>query len=672
MQLNPAQLEAIACVRGPCLVLAGAGSGKTRVIASKITALICRHGLLPEKICALTFTNKATAEMRSRVTGTLGSDIAKRLQISTFHALGLKIIRQEHACLQLGRNFSLFNEYDTQKILREIVNSDFSGLLKQNPETRLLRELGAAISQWKHRLTAPEEVGIRSDKVQIYRRYCDYLKACSAVDFDDLLYLPVRMLLHDEQIREHWHQVFDYMLVDEYQDTSEPQYQLLKLLSARTRSFTVVGDDDQSIYAWRGARPENLISLARDFPDLKVIKLEQNYRSTGHILHCANVLIAHNEHLYPKTLYTSSTPGRKIRVIETATEAAESERVAGEIAGQHCVNHRPWKDFAILYRSNYQSRSLEKSLHAARIPCVITGGSSFFELPEIKDLLSWCRIICNPRDDAALLRVINIPRRGIGPDTISVLSAAARSAGRSMFDSALNPTITSRLKPRQLQALGSFVALLTDLRQLLLAREDVLLARELPQRVGYEIHLRAISPSREAASYKLKNAQLLMSWIGELIAGKNGEPPVSFAVAVDKLGLREMPERQDGTSTKDAVQLMTLHSAKGLEFPCVFLVGMEEGVLPHRNSLELPGGIAEERRLAYVGITRARCELTLLLSRVRSVNGSEKELNSPSRFLKELPPEDLEWQHLGEKTEISRAEQVRYLEETLSQLGLQQ
>lgn len=677
MQLNEAQLQAVEYTDGPCLVLAGAGSGKTRVITAKITSLIKRKGYDPSSVLAVTFTNKAAAEMRERVAGDLGIDTAKQIIVSTFHSLGLNIIRQEHALFELGRNFSLFDQSDQIKILSDIIKDNFPQLLSDNSNRTLAENASSAISLWKSSLKSPSELlnqGCRTWISLAYDHYERYLKACNAVDFDDLIYRITKQLIHNEQFRNKWQDKFRYILVDEYQDTNENQYQLLKILTGRTNCFTVVGDDDQSIYSWRGARPENIRMLANDYPNLKVIKLEMNYRSTGHILHCANALISHNEHLFSKVLRSSTGDGPLISVQETGTEEDESNRVA-ELIFRHKYHHKSsFSDYAVLYRSNFQSRAIEKTFRENHIPCVITGGSSFFEQQEIKDIMAWCRVICNPRDDAALLRIINVPRRGIGAESISIISEASKKAGKSLYDSMLNPNITKKLNTKQMQSIGGFVILVTNLRQLLLAKKDALLANTLINQINYENYLKLSNESEAAAEFKIKNANSLMQWIYDLITGKGDREHMNFVEAIDKLGLREMLDRSNNAnSDADAVQLLTLHASKGLEFPYVFMIGCEEGILPHRNSLEIEGGIEEERRLCYVGITRARKELTILLCRQRRMrianNGEEEiKIGTPSRFLYEMPKEDLKWVHLGTPLTASHKDNVEAVTEAIRRM----
>lgn len=677
MQLNEAQREAVAYTNGPCLVLAGAGSGKTRVITSKITSLVCDKAFSPESICAVTFTNKAAAEMRERVAGDLGSDIAKRLTISTFHSLGLSIIRKDHTVFGLGRNFSLFDQYDQQKILGDIIKDEFPQLLTEQSCKSLSETASTQISLWKSALKSPEDLAKTDNRSWIalaYSLYERYLKACNAVDFEDLIYQVTSKLLNDENFKTRWQNQYRYMLVDEYQDTNENQYQLLKLLTDAHQCFTVVGDDDQSIYSWRGARPENIRMLAEDYPNLKVIKLEENYRSTGHILHCANELISNNQHIFTKTLHTSLGNGEKIQIIETGTEEDEASRIAELLFRHRYHHHTAFHDYAVLYRSNFQSRTIEKIFRENHIPCVITGGSSFFEQQEVKDIMAWCRVLCNPRDDAALLRIINVPRRGIGAESIGVISGYAKASGKSLYDSMLSNIITKDLSPKQMQAVGNFVILVTNLRQMLIAKQDLNLAKTLLARINYETYLKVSTESEAAADFKIRSVRSLMQWIEELICGRNDREHLNFIEAVDKLGLREIMDRNNDSNTElDAVQLMTLHASKGLEFPYVFLVGAEEGILPHRNSLDVEGGIEEERRLCYVGITRARRELSILLCRQRKMRiqdpTSEIKMGTPSRFLYEMPKEDIEWYRLGKMPGPSKEDNLASVTEAIRRLN---
>lgn len=649
MRLNDAQQQAVDYVDGPCLVLAGAGSGKTRVITTKIVSLIRKHGLQPERIGAVTFTNKAAAEMRERVTKELGADTARQIVISTFHSLGLQILQREHHRVNLGKHFSLFDEYDSQKIIGDIIKDEFPGLIEKGNERAVIEEYASAVAKLKSKLLGPEDLRADSVRTQIYALYEEYLQACNAIDFEDLIFKTTRLLRNDAEANERWSNWFDYMLVDEYQDTNDTQYELLKLLTRGTNRFTVVGDDDQSIYAWRGASPQNIDKLSKEYSNLKVIKLEQNYRSTGHILKCANGLIAYNTHLYAKNLYTDLGDGSLVQVHTKLDEQEEAAFVVSEIYGLHYERKCRWNDFAVLYRGNFQSRLLEKEFRQARIPVVISGGSSFFEQREVKDIMAWCRLTCNPHDDVALLRIINVPRRGIGTETLSILSEAARKTGMSLYACATDSAITRNLQERQKKSLSEFIRLVVKLRQCFLAYDDEKLSKNLLSWVEYDRYIEASTDSKAAKSFKLSNVQLLMSWILDMVKGGKDEEPMSFDAAVDKLGLREMMNRQNDTQDADAVQLMTLHASKGLEFPYVYLIGFEEGVLPHRNSFDVLGGIDEERRLAYVGITRARKELNICHCMYLG-SGSNKSPALPSRFLEELPLTDIVKVRMGDES----------------------
>ncbi len=674
MRLNNSQQQAVDYIDGPTLVLAGAGSGKTRVITNKIVNLLNRHHLLATKICALTFTNKAAAEMKQRVTAEVGADVAKELTICTFHSLGLNILRHEHQKLNLGANFTLFDQYDGFKILRDITREHFPQLTLDVSEKNVVLDIASQISIWKSQLLSPQDLSNTSPFVQIYELYQKYLRACNAVDFEDLIFLTSRLLKNDPDVRDRWSHMFRYILVDEYQDTNETQYQLLKILTEVYKCFTVVGDDDQSIYSWRGARPENIKTLAEDFRNLKVIMLEQNYRSTPNILNCANELISHNPHIYNKKLYNDQKfKGSKIKVIELPDETSESERVAAEILGNKFKTHRNWSDYAVLYRGNFQSRSLEKAFREARIPCVITGGSSFFEQIEIKDMLAWFRVLCNPNDDVALLRIINVPRRGIGAETIACLTEAGKLTGRSIFQNALNENITKQLKKPQKQAITEFMRVFLRLHSRIDVERGLWIVDNILEETGYEAYLHSGSESKAASDIRVKNVKQLLEWVRKLILGKKDEDPLNFTAAIDKLGLREMLDRQDNGQDQDAVQLMTLHAAKGLEFPFVVLVGFEEGILPHHSSYELAHGIEEERRLAYVGVTRAKEDLTITFCQKRKQKNQSNSLedgeqhHGPSRFLDEMPKELLQISR-GGNWDITKEDKEENLDLVLSEM----
>lgn len=691
MQLNAAQQEAVTYTQGPCLVLAGAGSGKTRVIITKIAYLLRNNLAQPAQILAVTFTNKAAAEMRERIALEVGPEISSQLTICTFHSLGRQILKEQAQLLRLGSHFSIFDETDTLKILKGIIASDYS-TLKSTQSADYLSTVASHISRWKGELKNPSSIlkDPKSDHItaELYQKYSDYLRACNAVDFDDLIYLPTRLLLLNEKVRSYYQQRYRYIMVDEYQDTNHTQYYLLMCLVASNQRFMVVGDDDQSIYSWRGARPENIKQLTVDFPELKVIKLEQNYRSTSRILHCANSIIAHNQHLFSKTLYSGIEGGEPIRVVTCNDNEQSCEYIAAEILGHRFDHRSKWGDYAILYRSNSQSRDMEKALMSAHIPCKITGDTSFFARMEVKDIMAWCRVLTNPKDDAALLRIINVPHRGIGAQTIKIMTELGRKFNRCLYDCAISQEIHSALNKQQVDALCSFLGLLFDLRHKLAQHHDLEVCRTLIDKIGYRGYLRAENASTNAFEWKLKNVQILMGWIEELLTGQknnsfgksstagaagaasdlNQPLEMRFGEAVERLGLREMMDKKaDEDEEQDAVQMMTLHAAKGLEFPVVFLLGMEEGILPHRTSIE-EHNIEEERRLAYVGVTRAQKELTLVVARQRK-QGNSIVQQEPSRFIGEMPKEELTFIDLAKPQKQSKESSQHGLERVIEDLA---
>lgn len=640
MKLNPGQQQAVEYVQGPCLVLAGAGSGKTRVITNKIAHLIRNTGYQPRQIAAVTFTNKAAREMKERVAQTLGRKEAKGLMISTFHTLGLEIIKREYKALGMKSNFSLFDDQDQLALLKELTFDH----LEEDKE--LLQQLVSQISNWKNALLTPEQAkGLaRSERehtfAECYRRYELHLNSCNVLDFDDLITKPTLLFARDEQARERWQQRIRYLLVDEYQDTNTSQYQLVKLLVGKRAYFTVVGDDDQSIYSWRGAQPKNLVQLSKDFPELRVIKLEQNYRSSGCILNAANILIANNPHVFEKQLFSNLGYGDPMKVITANNEDHEAERVAGELIAHHFINKTDYKDYAILYRGNHQSRIFEKMLMQNRIPYRISGGTSFFSRPEIKDLLAYLRVLTNPEDDSAFLRIVNTPRRGIGPATIQKLGEWANTRDKSLYQASFDLGLGQTLSGQGLAALTNFTGWLADVEKLV-EREPLIAVRDLLHGLDYQSWLFETSASPKAAEMRMKNVDQLFSWMAEMLEGDDLNEPMTLAQVVTRFTLRDMMERGEEAEELDQVQLMTLHASKGLEFPYVFLVGMEEGILPHQSSID-EDNVDEERRLAYVGITRAQKSLFFTLCRERRQYG-ELIRPEPSRFLYELPQDDLHW-----------------------------
>ena len=643
MKLNPRQTEAVKYVSGPCLVLAGAGSGKTRVITNKIAYLVQKCDYKARNIAALTFTNKAAREMKERVGQTLGRQEAKGLMVSTFHTLGLNIIRREYKHLGLKASFSLFDDQDQMALLKELTEDELEG------DKDLLKLLLSSISNWKNDMLSPADAAVRarSERDQLfahcYEMYQRQMKAYNALDFDDLILMPVLLLRDNEEVRKHWQNRIRYLLVDEYQDTNTSQYLFVKLLVGERSRFTVVGDDDQSIYSWRGAQPENLALLNKDFPSLKVIKLEQNYRSTSRILRTANILIANNPHLFEKALFSEIPDGAMLKVITAKNEEHEAEKVVGELIAHRFMNNTAYKDYAILYRGNHQSRLFEKSLMQNRIPYKISGGTSFFSRSEIKDIMAYLRLLTNLDDDNAFLRIVNTPRREIGPVTLEKLGTYANMRGKSLFAASFEMGLEQHLSGRGLESLQRFTHWINQLADNAERGDTVSAVRQLVRDIHYEDWLYETSASPKAAEMRMKNVSDLYSWITADLEGDNyDKEEKTLKEVVQRLTLRDMMERGEDDDDADQVQLMTLHASKGLEFPYVFLVGTEEGILPHQTSID-EDNVDEERRLAYVGITRAQRELTFTLCKERRQFG-ELIKPEPSRFLYELPQDDLEWE----------------------------
>ncbi|KJH84137.1 DNA helicase Rep [Stutzerimonas stutzeri] len=640
-RLNPRQQEAVNYVGGPMLVLAGAGSGKTSVITRKIAYLIQQCGIRAQYIVAVTFTNKAAREMKERVSSLLRGGEGRGLTVSTFHNLGLNIIRKEYAKLGYKPGFSIFDEGDIKALLTDIMQKEYAG-------DDGVDEIKGYIGNWKNDLILPEEAleNARNPKEQtaaiVYTHYQRTLKAYNAVDFDDLIMQPVKLFQNHPEVLEKWRNKVRYMLVDEYQDTNASQYLLVKLLVQERAHFTVVGDDDQSIYAWRGARPENLMQLKEDFPSLKVVMLEQNYRSTSRILKCANILIANNPHAFEKQLWSEMGHGDPIRVIRCRNEEAEAERVAMEILTLHLKTQRPYSDFAILYRGNYQAKLIELKLQHHQIPYRLSGGTSFFARQEVKDLMSYFRLLVNPDDDNAFLRVINVPRREIGSTTLEKLGNYATTRKISMYQACDEMGLAEHLDSRFTDRLSRFKRYMDNLRQQCAQNDPIAALRSMVMDIDYETWVRGQTSSDKAADFRMGNVWFLIDALKNTLE-KDEEGEMTIEEAIAKLVLRDMLERQqDEEEGADGVQMMTLHASKGLEFPYVFILGMEEEILPHRSSIEADT-IEEERRLAYVGITRARQNLAMTFAAKRKQYGEIIEC-MPSRFLDELPQEDLEWE----------------------------
>ncbi|HFG2162286.1 TPA: DNA helicase Rep [Vibrio cholerae] len=643
MKLNPRQDEAVKYVSGPCLVLAGAGSGKTRVITNKIAYLVQQCGYKARNIAAVTFTNKAAREMKERVAQTLGKGESRGLMVSTFHTLGLNIIRREFKALGLKAGFSLFDDQDQLALLKELTEKQLDG------DKDLLRLLLSTISNWKNDMLTPPQAKAmaKGEQQQLFAHcfelYQKQMQSYNALDFDDLILLPVLLLRSNEEVRQRWQNRIRYLLVDEYQDTNTSQYELVKLLVGERGRLTVVGDDDQSIYSWRGAKPQNLVLLGEDFPSLKLIKLEQNYRSTSRILRAANILIANNPHVYQKALFSELAEGEKLKVILANNEDHEAERVTAEIIAHKFLNRTDYRDYAILYRGNHQSRLIEKSLTQNRVPYKLSGGTSFFARAEIKDIMAYLRVLVNPDDDNAFLRIVNTPKREIGPATLEKLGSYANMRGKSLFTASFELGLEQHLSGRGLENLRRFTEWLVAIADNAERGNTVEAVRSLVRDIRYEDWLYETSASPKAAEMRMKNVSDLYSWIVADLEGDNpDQQEKTLKEVVQRLTLRDMMERGEENDDSDAVQLMTLHASKGLEFPYVYLIGAEEGILPHQTSID-EENVEEERRLMYVGITRAQRELTFMVCKERRQFG---ELIKPtqSRFLDELPQEDLEWE----------------------------
>ncbi|WP_411833313.1 UvrD-helicase domain-containing protein [Pseudoxanthomonas mexicana] len=626
--LNPPQRAAVLHTRGPLLVLAGAGSGKTRVIVEKIAHLIAAGRMPAKRIAAITFTNKSAKEMRERVGKRIRGDAAEGLTICTFHALGLKFLQIEHAAAGLKRGFSIFDADDAAAQVKDLMAG-------AKPEA--VEDARNLISRAKNAGLSPEQAlaAARSTREReaaaLYQRYQARLATFNAVDFDDLIRVPVQILEGNPDIALAWRERIGYLLVDECQDTNDAQYRLLKQLAGERGDFTCVGDDDQSIYAWRGANPDNLLAMARDYPKLEIIKLEQNYRCSNRVLRAANALIAHNPHEHLKKLWSDQPDGDRIRVWECRDNEHEAEKVAAEIAFLHTARNAPWSDFCILFRGNFQSRPLEKALQLLRIPYHLTGGTAFLERQEVKDALAWLRLVANPDDDTAFLRAVQSPKREVGATSLARLAELAQLAHAPMSRAAESMSVLKQLPARAANGLSAFTDIVRDLRDhaATMSAKDLLL--RLVERSGLLAELRA--QCKDQASFERRRANLdeLADWFD------GGPRGASVGDLAAQLALLSRNDKDDGGNQ---VRLMSLHAAKGLEFRYVFIVGCEDGTLPHEISLE-EGNLEEERRLLYVGITRAKQALWLSYSR-QTQRFREKVRLKPSRFLDELPQSELQ------------------------------
>ena len=646
-------------MHGPCLVLAGAGSGKTRVITHKIGRLI-QSGLEPKRIFAITFTNKAAAEMRERAKGLIGQK-AKEVVICTFHALGVRMMRADGQALGLKPNFSILDSDDVSSILKDAGGTT---------DAATARTWQWTISRWKNMgLNAEQAHSVAIDDAEkliarVMARYEERLAAYQSVDFDDLISLPLKLLQNHEQIRQKWQSLAGHVLVDEYQDTNATQYEFLKLLvggsDPKAARFTAVGDDDQSIYGWRGATLDNLKKLPIDFPALKVIKLEQNYRSTGAILRAANNVIAPNPKLFPKNLWSDKGEGEPVRVIDADNEEHEAQRAVARIqslrAGTEVIaassgngtstQHQEFRDFAVLYRANHLAKTFEKALRKAQIPYKVSGGTSFFDRAEIKDLCGWFRLWINNDDDPAFLRAVTTPKRGIGHQTLQQLGTFASSYKVSLFEALFSPSLSSSLSSKAVGSLHEFGRYVNDLefraRHAVGAEAAKEFLLEWLKEIGFEKHLLDGEDSEKLAAARWSNVMDFCDWMAARCGGQiedmSGADDVRelkslLDVAQTVSLLSTLSERQ---TDQNVVTLSTLHAAKGLEWPHVLLVGVVEGMLPFKlEDDKLQERLEEERRLMYVGITRAQHSLSVSWPRRRK-KGRESVAALPSRFIAEM------------------------------------
>ncbi|MBU3712174.1 MAG: ATP-dependent DNA helicase Rep [Limnohabitans sp.] len=659
--LNLAQQEAVNFMQGPCLVLAGAGSGKTRVITHKIARLI-QAGLAPERIAAITFTNKAAAEMRERAKGLIGAP-AQKVLICTFHALGVRMLRQDGQALGLKPEFSILDSDDVVSLLKDAGGSTDAATARQWQWT---------ISKWKNMGLDASQAEARAQDdnervlARIMSRYEERLSAYQSVDFDDLIRLPLKLLQQHPEVRARWQQQMGHVLVDEYQDTNATQYELLKLLIGhpeRTDArFTAVGDDDQSIYGWRGATLDNLRRLPQDFPPLRVIKLEQNYRSTSAILRAANNVIQLNPKLFPKTLFSELGEGEPVRVVDADNEEHEAERVvariqslrAGDTVEQGGASFKEWKDFAVLYRANHQARVLEQALRKAQIPYKVSGGQSFFDRAEVRDLCAWLRLIVNNDDDPAFLRAVTTPKRGIGHQTLQSLGVFASQYKLSLFEALFSNSLGSVLSARAVAGLHEFGRSINDLefraRHTTGAEDAHRFLMDWLKDIGYEKHLYDSEDSDKIAASRWTNVMDFCDWMAQRCGGQIDDA-AGVTMSRETKSLLEVVQTisllsalNEREKDQNVVTLSTLHASKGLEWPHVMLVGVTEGMLPFRldddagsehTSESLASRLEEERRLMYVGITRAQRTLSVSWSKKRK-KGREMVSVQPSRFIAEM------------------------------------
>ncbi|HSK47330.1 MAG TPA: UvrD-helicase domain-containing protein [Coriobacteriia bacterium] len=635
--LNPAQRQAVETVDGPLLVLAGAGSGKTRVLTFRIAHLVADLRVSPHEILAITFTNKAAAEMRERLGAQLGYGV-RSMWVLTFHAMCVRMLRADADRVGYKASFTIYDDDDSKRMVKAVMSE-----LEIDEKRYPVNAVRGRISSAKSELVGCDEFSAKAftplDKAagKIYVRYASRMREANAMDFDDLLVEAHRLLAEHEDVRRAYQDRFRYISVDEYQDTNHAQYRITNLLAESTRNLMVVGDDDQSIYSWRGADIRNILEFERDYPEAVIVKLEQNYRSTARILIAANAVVANNTNRKPKSLYTENAEGEKISSYLASDERDEARFIAAEIESLTRKEDRRYTDYAVFYRTNAQSRVLEDALLRAGVPYRIIGGTRFFDRAEIRDVTAYLKAVVNPADEISLKRIINTPRRGIGDTSIDRIESDARQRGVS-FEEALRDAVgNSELQARARTSIKSFVDLLSELRSMEGNLRDVV--EMVVEKTGLITALEA--ERTEEATGRVENIREFFGVVSEF--SENHEEP-SLPAFMEWLALRTDLDTLDAGD--DYVTLMTVHTAKGLEFPVVFVAGLEESIFPHQNSMFEPAGLEEERRLAYVAITRARERLYLTHAHSRSIYGSTQH-NPASRFIGEIPSEHLEASGVG-------------------------
>ena len=709
-ELNPEQQQAALATEGPVLVLAGAGSGKTRMLVHRIAYLIRDRRIDPRHILAVTFTNKAAMEMRERVARIVGKE-ARGVLLSTFHSLGARILREHGALVGLPKDFSIYPTGDQTAAIKRIMTEEVHVTATRGEDAYDVKRVLFSISDWKNRLVTPEQArreivegGVKGDRgddyavlaADVYPRYEQSLRAAGACDFDDLLLLPVQILREHAEVRERMWKRWRYLMIDEYQDTNGAQLEMARLLAGPHKNLCVVGDDDQSIYGWRGADATNILDFERHYPGARVIVMEENYRSTQRILDAANGVIAHNTSRKPKRLRTGNGPGPKIDLwtfgeeSSKAADEVEGEMIASEIGVRRFREQLGWGDFAVLYRTNLQSKPIEEALRAANIPYRVVGGQSFFDRKEVSDLVAYLRVVLNPKDEVALRRIVNYPVRGIGRTTLLRLVEAARAVPQPLYETLKRVESVDGVNRAQAEAVRAFVDMMEELRMEFHATQAAIdhgvttgrtlvgFARELVKRVRLEEAVRADNAKSERAAEV--RIDILRDFVGSIERYEertwasrpppdeedDWDPP-SLRGFLERVSLTDEDDRKDREDENpELVTLMTMHSAKGLEFSHVFIVGLEEDILPHSRSSKAAAAaeaaaeeawepfesngaadpIAEERRLFYVGITRARHRLTLSGCATRRQRGDAIP-RQPSRFLKEIPADLLEQRNAG-------------------------